>query len=95
MVIENHKLTPVLIGIHLVALPMYTRLPPYVLLLIASFTIWTLLIITARTKQPVAFIRFLLAVAVVVSLLTSYGTIFGQQPGTAMLLMLSFLKLFI
>ncbi|MDH5612660.1 MAG: DUF3488 and transglutaminase-like domain-containing protein [Gammaproteobacteria bacterium] len=94
MAIDEHKFTPVLIGIHLVALPIYSRLPPYVLLLIASFTIWTLLIITGRTRQPVAFIRILLAGAVVVSLLVSYGTILGQEPGTSMLLMLSFLKLF-
>ena len=94
MDINNHKFTPVLIGIHLVAMPMYTRMPPYVLLLIASFTIWTLLIIADRIKPPIAFIRILLAFAVIVSLLVSYGTIFGQEPGTAMLLMLSFLKLF-
>ena len=94
MAVDNHKLTPVLIGIHLVALPMYTRLPPYVLLLIVSFTIWTLLIIADRTKQPISFVRILLAMAVLASLLVSYGSIFGQAPGTAMLLMLSFLKLF-
>ena len=94
MVISNHKFTPVLIGIHLVALPMYTRLPPYVLFLIISFTVWTLLIIVGRIKPPIAFIRILLAFAVVVSLLVSYGTIFGQEPGADMLLMLSFLKLF-
>ncbi|MES0326752.1 MAG: DUF3488 and transglutaminase-like domain-containing protein, partial [Gammaproteobacteria bacterium] len=94
MDINNHKFTPVLIGIHLVAMPMYTRMPPYVLLLIVSFTIWTLLIIAGRITQPIAFIRILLAFAVIVSLLVSYGTIFGQEPGTAMLLMLSFLKLF-
>ncbi|MDH5387043.1 MAG: DUF3488 and transglutaminase-like domain-containing protein [Gammaproteobacteria bacterium] len=92
--IDNHKFTPVLIGIHLVALPMYTRLPPYVLLLIVSFTIWTLLIIAGRIKQPIAFIRILLAFAVIMALLFSYGTILGQEPGTSMLLMLSFLKLF-
>lgn len=94
MVISNHKFTPVLIGIHLVALPMYARLPPYVLLLIISLTIWTILIITDHIKPPIAFIRILLAFAVIVSLLVSYGTIFGQEPGAAMLLMLSFLKLF-
>ncbi len=81
-------------GIHLVAVPMYTRLPPYVLLLIASFTVWMLLIIAGRIKQPIAFIRVLLAFSVIASLMVSYGTIFGQQPGTSMLLMLSFLKLF-
>ena len=94
MLLDSHKLTPVLIGIHLVALPMYAQLPPYVLLLIASFTAWTLLIISGHIKQPIAFIRVMLAIAVLVSLLFSYGTIFGQEPGTAMLLMLSFLKLF-
>lgn len=94
MVTDNHKFMPVLIGIHLVALPMYTRLPPYVLMLIVSLTIWTLLIIAGRIKQPIAFIRILLAFAVIISLLLSYGTILGQEPGTSMLLMLSFLKLF-
>ena len=94
MVIDNHKLTPVLIGIHLVALPMYTRLPFYVLLLIVAFTLWSLLIIAGRSKQPGSFLRILLSLAVLASLLVSYGTIFGQEPGTAMLLMLSFLKLF-
>ena len=94
MTTDNHKFTPVLIGIHLVALPMYARLPPYVLFLIISFTAWTILIIADRIKPPIAFIRILLAIAVVISLLVSYGTIFGQEPGTAMLLMLSFLKLF-
>ena len=94
MAIDDHKLTPVLIGIHLVALPMYTRLPPYILLLMVSFTLWTLLIIAGRTKQPISVIRILLAFAVIASLLFSYGTIFGQEPGTSMLLMLSFLKLF-
>lgn len=91
---DRKKLLPVLIGIHMVALPMYTRLPPYVLLLIVAFTIWTLLIISGRVQQPVRFIRILLAAAVVMSLIVSYGTIFGQMPGTSMVLMLSFLKLF-
>lgn len=94
MDIDSHKFTPVLIGIHLIALPMFTRFPPYVLLLIIALTIWTLLIITGSTRQPVSFIRILLAFAVIASLIVSYGSIFGQEPGTAMLLMLSFLKLF-
>ena len=94
MAITEHKLTPVLIGIHLVALPMYARLSPYVALLVVAFTAWTLLIISGRSRPPPAFIRILLAGAVVAVLLISYGTIFGQEPGTFMLLLLSFLKLF-
>ncbi|MDT8452431.1 MAG: DUF3488 domain-containing protein [Gammaproteobacteria bacterium] len=94
MAITDHKLTPVLIGIHLVALPMYSRLPPYILLPIAVLTLWSLLIIASRARQPKAWLRIVLAFVVIVALLASYGTVFGQEPGTAMLLMLSFLKLF-
>lgn len=94
MAIADHKLTPVLIGIHLVALPMYSRLPPYILLPMAVLTLWSLLIIAGRARQPKAWLRIVLAGVVIVALLASYGTVFGQEPGTAMLLMLSFLKLF-
>ena len=94
MAIENHKLTPVLMGIHLVALPLYPRMPAYILLLIGMFTLWTVFIISGRTSQPKKIIRILLVGIVVFSLMVSYGSIFGQGPGTSMLLMLSFLKLF-
>ena len=94
MLVEKHKLTPVLIGIHLVALPQYTHMPAYVLLLIGLFTLWTVLIVSGRTSQPQKIIRMLLVGIVVFSLMVSYGTVFGQGPGTAMLIMLSFLKLF-
>ena len=94
MAIENHKLTPVLVGIHLVALPLYPRIPAYILLLIVMFTLWTVFIISGRTSQPKKIIRILLVGIIVFSLMVSYGSIFGQGPGTSMLLMLSFLKLF-
>ncbi len=91
---KNHKLMPVLIGIHLVALPLYPRMPVYILLLVAVLTLWTLLIISGRTSQPKQIIRLLVAAAIVSLLIVSYGSIFGQGPGTSMLLMLSFSKLF-
>lgn len=94
MVVERHKLTPVLIGIHLVALPLYSRMPAYVLMLMTMFTLWTMLIIVGRTSQPNKTIRITLIGVIVFSLMMSYGRIFGQGPGTSMLLMLSFLKLF-
>lgn len=94
MIYNHHKLAPVLLGIHLVALPMYPRIPLYVMLMIALFTVWSILMVTQRVKQPGRLLRFALAVAVITSLMLSYGTIFGQLPGTAMLLMLCFLKLF-
>ena len=90
----THKLAPVLLGIHIVALPLYPHMPLPVLLLTAVFTFWTLLIISGRISQPGRFVMFMLAMLVVAVLMQSFGTILGQQPGSAMLLLLSFLKLF-
>ncbi len=95
---SNHgltaKLSPVLLGIHIVALPLYPHLPLQVLLVTAVFTLWTWLIISGRVSQPGRLMMFMLTMMVVAVLMQSYGTILGQMPGSAMLLMLSFLKLF-
>ena len=95
---NNHrlttKLTPVLLGIHVVALPLYPHMPLLVLLVTAVLTLWTLLIISGRVSQPGRLVMLLLTMMVVAVLMLSYGTILGQQPGSAMLLLLSFLKLF-
>ncbi|NNL06539.1 MAG: DUF3488 domain-containing transglutaminase family protein [Gammaproteobacteria bacterium] len=88
------KLAPVLLGIHIVGLPLYAHLPIPVLITIAVFTVWTLLIISGKISQPGRVLIFILTAMVVVILLKSFGTILGQQSGSAMLLMLSFLKLF-
>jgi len=87
-------LLPVLLGIHMVAVPLYPHMPLLVLLVAAVFTLWTLLIISGRVSQPGRFTLVLLAAMVVAVLLQSFGTIFGQRPGSAMLLLLAFLKLF-
>jgi transglutaminase-like putative cysteine protease len=88
------KLGPVLLGIHIVALPLYPHMPLPVLLVTAVFTVWTLLIIGGRLAQPGRLLMLLLTALVVAVLLQSFGTILGQQPGSAMLLLLSYLKLF-
>ena len=87
------KLLPVLLGIHLVALPLYPHMPVFILLVAGFFTVWLLLIISGRISLPGRFILLLLTLMVVAVLLQSFGTIFGQRPGSAMLLLLSFLKL--
>ena len=92
--INARLLAQVLVGIHLVALPLYPRLPLAVLLMVLLFTLWTVLIMRRRVALPGRYTLLLLAAAVVAVLLQSYGTIFGQQPGTAMVLLLCFLKLF-
>ena len=90
----TQKLAPVLLGIHLVALPLYPHMPLPVLLLTAVFTLWAWLIISGRFSQPGRLVMFTLTLIVVVVLIQSFGTILGQQAGSAMLLLLSFLKLF-
>ena len=90
----TQKLAPVLLGIHIVALPLYPHMPFLVLLLTAVFTVWALLIINGWVSQPGRLVMFVLTLMVVVVLLQTFGTILGQQPGSAMLLLLSFLKLF-
>ena len=98
MGIDNRKLTsrlaPVLLGIHIVGLPLYTHMPLPVLITIAVLTFWTLLIISGKVSQPGRLVIFILTVTVVAVLMNSFGTILGQQSGSAMLLLLSFLKLF-
>ena len=95
---SNHKLTakltPVLLGIHIVALPLYPHMPLQVLLVTAVLTLWTILIISGRISPPGRFVMLILTMMVVAVLIQSFGTILGQQPGSAMLLLLSFLKLF-
>lgn len=88
------KLAPVLLGIHLVALPLYPHMPLPVLLLTAFLTVWAWLIIRGRLPQPGRIVMVLLAMAVVAVMIQSFGTILGQLPGSAMLLLLAFLKLF-
>ena len=78
MVIENHKLTAVLIGIHLVALPLYAHIPVYILLLISLFTLWTLLIVADRVSKPKKITRIILVGVVVLALMVSYGRVLGQ-----------------
>jgi len=94
MVTKVKNLFPVLIGIHLVAMPLYGRIQPSILLIILLLTIWSFFIITNRLKQPSDFVRILTLVFSVFFLILSYGTIFGQQAGTSLLLLLSFLKIF-
>jgi transglutaminase-like putative cysteine protease len=88
------RLAPVLLGIHIVGLPLYPHMPLPVLVTITVFTAWTILIISGKLAQPGRILVFLLTATVVAVLMKSFGTILGQQSGSAMLLLLSFLKLF-
>lgn len=94
MSLDLKKLLPVLVGIHLVALPLYSRIQPLILLTVFLLTVWSYLIITKRIKQPPTLVRIFSLLISVILLILSYGTIFGQQAGTSLLLLLSLLKIF-
>ena len=94
MPFEPRLMLSVLAGIHLVALPMYPRLPLSILLTTALLTLWSWLLFSNRASRPPRLVMVLLAGLVVVLLYLTYGTIVGQQAGSSMLLLLSFLKLF-
>ena len=64
----TERLAPVLVGVHIVALPLYPHLPLSVLLLTAVFTVWAWLISAGRVSQPGRFVMFLLTAAVVVGM---------------------------
>jgi len=94
MIVNAKKLLPLIVGIHLVSIPLYLELPAPVLILIALFTFWAVLVSQQRVKQPGWLLRLLLSAVMLIVLLFTYGTVLGQQPGSAMLILLSYLKLF-
>lgn len=88
------NLLPVLIGIHLVAVPLYGRIHPLIVTLILVLTAWSYMIISRRWKQPSGLIRILALIFSIFFLIFAYGSIFGQQPGTSLLLLLALMKIF-
>jgi len=94
MAIELKKLYPVLIGIHLVALPLYQRIHTLILIILFALSIWVVLILSQRVKQPSDLVRILTLVFSVFFLIIANGTIFGQQAGTSLLLLLAVMKIF-
>ena len=83
-----------LVGIHLVALPFYARVPPAVAALCACLTLWAVALIGGRAGQPGRKTLIALLVVASVAVAASYGTLLGRDPGTGLLLLLAFLKMF-
>jgi len=81
-------------AIHLSALPLYGGIPAGILLLIASLSLWQFFIIKNRTNNPGKLVQTLIITAAFATVLYSYGHIFGQQPGIALVILMTTLKLF-
>ena len=91
---ERNILTSLLVGIHLSALPLYPGMPVSIILLLAALSLWQIYIIKHDQKNPGKIIQLFIIFISFLIVLYSYGHIFGQQPGIALVTLMTLLKLF-
>ncbi len=91
---ETNVLFLLLTGVHLSALPLYKGMPLTVILLLATLSLWQLFIIKQKKNNPGKFIQLLIILVSFLTVLYAYGHIFGQQPGIALVTIMTVLKLF-
>ncbi len=91
---DQHTRLFLLAGIHLSALPLYGDMPAAVLLLLASLSLWQFFIIKQGRDNPGKLMQMLIILIAFVTTFYSYGHIFGQQPGIALVTLMTVLKLF-
>ncbi|MDT8282818.1 MAG: DUF3488 and transglutaminase-like domain-containing protein [Gammaproteobacteria bacterium] len=87
-------LLSMLAGIHLSALPIYSRFPWAVILFIILLSLWQFFIISQNRKNSGRIFQILVILLSFLTILYSYGHIFGQQPGIALVTLMTLLKLF-
>jgi len=83
-----------LANIQLSIVPLYLSLPPVVILLILSLCTWQLYLIYEDRDNPGKLTRLLIVVLIFVSLFYMYGHLLGQQPGIALIILMTVMKLF-
>ncbi len=83
-----------LINVQLCILPMYLFLPAVVIALLLFFSVWQLQIIYRNKKNPGKIIQLACVAMVFVSLQLGYERLLGQQPGIALIILMTTLKLF-
>lgn len=83
-----------LAGIHLSVIPLYTRMPPAILALLLGLSLWKIFIIRQDKNNPSKIIQLLMMATLFFMILNTYGHIFGQQSGIALIILMSTLKLF-
>ncbi|VAW52783.1 FIG001454: Transglutaminase-like enzymes, putative cysteine proteases [hydrothermal vent metagenome] len=91
---ETNVLFLLLVGIHLSTLPLYGRMPLSIILLLGTLSLWQLLIIKQQKKNPGKFIQLFIILISFLTALYTYGHVFGQQPGIALVTIMTVLKLF-
>jgi transglutaminase-like putative cysteine protease len=91
---DQNTLFLLLAGIHLSALPLYSGMPLTIILLLAVLTLWQFFIIGQQRRNPGKAIQMLIIFTAFIIVLYSYGHVFGQQPGIALVTLMTILKLF-
>lgn len=91
---DSGLLLSLLASIHLSALPLYKAMPATIIILIAAVTIWQFFLIIEKKSMPGKLIQLFMILITVLIVLYSYGNIFGQRPGLALVVLMTLLKLF-
>jgi len=91
---DQSTLYLLLAGIHLSALPLYRDMPLTIILFIVVLSLWQFFIIRKQITNPGKIIQALIIIASFATVFYSYGHIFGQQPGIALVTLMTILKLF-
>lgn len=81
-------------AVHLAALPLYRNMPVSIISLFVLLSLWQLYIITRRKNNPSRVVQFLVIVLSFLVIMNTYGHLLGQQPGIAMIISMTLLKLF-
>ncbi|PCJ88046.1 MAG: hypothetical protein COA54_04605 [Thiotrichaceae bacterium] len=91
---DNHILYALLAGIHLSVAPLYTSMSLRILALLGLLSLVKILLIRYNRKDPSFFLQLLTIAALFFIILDTYGHIFGQQSGLALITIMTTLKLF-
>ena len=89
-----NTLFALLAGIHLSALPLYGGIPVAIIILLLALSLWQFFIIKQQRNNPGKLIQTVIIVISFSTVLYTYGHIFGQQPGIALVVLMTVLKLF-
>ncbi len=91
--VSLHSSWMLLASLALVLAPHAWRLPPWLTLLVAAFVGWRIAVMKRRLPPPPRLLLVAMVCAASGGVFLQYGTLFGREPGVALLSIMSALKL--
>jgi transglutaminase-like putative cysteine protease len=91
---DGKVLYALLAGTHLAAAPFYSNMSLRILILLLCLSLAKIFIIKYNRKDPSKFLMMLVILTLFFIILNTYGQVFGQQSGLALITMMTTLKLF-